>query len=122
MPRAIQIELDYCDKYIGVFISPFAYTYYLMFLCYHGLGQYVNRDRALRQLVDTVNDDERCGAFRHHSYNITGHCLLMAGCVDIARVMFLQSAQFRRSMRLPIFDNYNAAYKYLSLMLLNQIL
>ena len=116
VPRAIQTELDHCDPDFGVDVSPFTYAYYLMFLCYHGLGQYDDRDRALRQLADTVNDRERCGAFRHHSYNITGHCLLIAGCVDMARDMFLISAQFTHSRRLPIFDKYNAAYKYLSLM------
>ena len=59
VPRAIQIELDNCDPDVGVYISPFLYAYYLMFLCYHGLGQYDNRDCALRLLVDTVNDRER---------------------------------------------------------------
>ena len=56
VPRAIQIELDYCDQDFGLRISPFTYAYYLMFLCYHGLGQYDDRNRALRHLVDTVND------------------------------------------------------------------
>ena len=116
VPRAIQIELDHCDRRVAVRISPFTYSYYLMFLCFLGLGQYDDRDRALRQLVDTVNDKERCGVFRYHSYNIAGHCLLMAGCVDMARDMFLKSAQFTHSRRIPIFDKYNAAYKYLSLM------
>ena len=115
VPRAIQIEIDYCDPLIGVLISPFIYAYYLMFLCYHGLGQYDNRDRALRQLVDTVKDRERCG-FIHHSYNIAGHCLLMAGNVEMARNMFLESAQFTHRRRRPAYDKYNAAYKYLSLM------
>ena len=57
--RAIQIELYYSDCNIGVWLSPFTYAYYLMFLCYHGLCQFDNRDRALRQLVETVNDEER---------------------------------------------------------------
>ena len=114
VPRAIHIELDYCNPDIGVCISPFTYAYYLMFLCYHGLGQYDNRDRALRQLVDTVNDRERCSVFRHHSYNIAGHCMLMAGYLDMARNMFLESAQL--TQQYPVFDKYNAVYKYLSLM------
>ena len=116
LPRAIQVELYYSHKGIGVFISPFTYTYYLMFLCYHGLGQYDNRDRALRQLVDTVNDDERCSIAKHHSYNIAGHCLLMVGNVETARDMFLKSAQFTQSRQSPAIDKYNSAYKYLSLL------
>ena len=39
MPRAIQIELTHGDPRAGVRISPFTYAYYLMFLCYHGLGE-----------------------------------------------------------------------------------
>ena len=115
VPRAIQIELDHCDPSVDiVFISPFIYAYYLMFLCYHGLGQYDNRDRALRLLIDTVNDDERCGVHMHHSYNIAGHCLLMAGDVDMAWGMFLKSARFTHHA--PVLDKYNAAFKYLTLM------
>ena len=116
LPRAIQIQLQYCDPKWGIRISPFIYAYYLMFLCYHGLDQYDNRDRALRQLVDTVNDRERCGVYIDHSYNIVGHCMLMAGYVDMALNIFLESAQFTHSMPAPAFDKYNAAYKYLSLM------
>ena len=122
VPRAIQIELDHCDPRVGVVISPFTYAYYMMFLCYHGLGQYDNRDRALRQLVDTVTDRERCSALRHHSYNIAGHGMLMAGYVEMARVMFQRSAQFTHRMRPPVLDKYNTAYKYLSLMWSNEIL
>ena len=114
LPRAIQIELDYWDPSIGVWISPFTFGYYLMFLCYHGLGQYDNRDRALRQLVDTVSDIERSGAWKYHAYNIAGHCLLMARYVDMARDMFLRSARFTHQA--PVLDKYNAVYKYLSLM------
>ena len=117
VPRVIQIELDHCDPRLGVDISPFTYAYYLTFLCYHGLGQYDNRDRALRQLVDSVNDDERCGVFLYHSYNIVGHCLLIAGYVEMARDMFLGSVRYTQLG--PAFDKYNAAYKYLSLMWLN---
>ena len=114
VPRAIQIELDHCDPDIGVHISPFTYAYYVMFLCYHRLGQYESRDRALRQLVDTVNDRERCGLRRHHSFNIAGLCMLMAGYVEMARDMFLKSVRFTQPD--PVIDKYNAVYKYLSLM------
>ena len=116
LPSAIQVELCYCPEKFGVLISPFTYAYYLMFLCYHGLGQCDNRDRALRQLVDTVNDDERRCVVRFHSYNIAGHCMLMAGYVEMARELFLISAQFTHNLRSPVFDKYNSAYKYLSLM------
>ena len=114
VPRAIQIELDYCDPHLGVRISPFTYAYYLMFLCYHALCQYDNKDRALRLLVDTANDRERRGVRIHHSYNIAGHCLLIAGNLDMARYMFLKSARFTRPSNAR--DKYNAAHKYLSLM------
>ena len=118
VPRAIQIELDRCDPKTGVKISPFIYAYYLMFLCYHELGQHDNSDRALRQLVDTVSDSERSGVNVDNSYNIVGHCLLMSGYVDIARDMFLKSARFTHQA--PVIDKFNAAYKYLSLMWSNK--
>ena len=117
MPRAIQIEIDHCDPTCGVLTSPFTYTYYLMFLCYHRLGQYDNRDRTLRLLIDTVNDRKRCGLRRYHSYNIVGHCMLMAGYVEMARDMFLKSVRFIHTPSIScVLDKYNAAYKYLSLM------
>ena len=68
---AIQIELAHCDKNVGVYLSPFVFTYYLMFLNYHALHQYENRDRTLRQLFETVHNREQCEDFRWHSYNIT---------------------------------------------------
>ena len=116
LSSAIQVELCYCYKGFGVLISSFTYAYYLMFLCYHGLGQYGDRDRALRQLLDTVNDKERCSVIQYHSYNIAGHCLLMAGYVEMARNMFLESIWYTHSCLSPAFDKHNSAYKYLSLM------
>ena len=114
MPRAIQIELDYCDPDIGVIISPFTYSYYLMFLCYNGLGQYDNRDHALRQFMDTVNDKERCFLQRHHSYNIAGHCMLIAGNIDIALLLFIESANFTHELPGSVLDKYNSSYYFLS--------
>ena len=111
VPRAIQIELDLCDPTNAICISPFTYAYYLMFLCYHELGQYDNRDRALRQLVDTANDQERRGLYIYHSYNIAGHCLLISGNTDAARDLFLKSAHF--TQKSAIIDKENAAYHYL---------
>ena len=117
VPRAIQIELEHCDPKGGVHISPFTYAYYLMFLCYHGLGQYDNRNRVLPQLVDTVDDEERRSVFIEQSCNITGHCFLLAGNMEMARHMFLASARYTHSHhRSHVHDKYNAAYKYLSLM------
>ena len=94
VPVAFQIELTHCDKYVGVNLSPFVFTYYLMFLNYHALQQYENRDRALGQLIEAVNNREQCGSHRWHSYNITGHCLLYMGLYEQARDMFIRSYQF----------------------------
>ena len=113
VPRAIQIELNYCDPEMGILISPFTYAYYLMFLSYDGLEQYDNRDRALRQLIDTVNDNEKSTAFQNTECNITGHCLLMTGQLDMARDFFVRSAQISKRVS-SVFDKYNAAYIYLS--------
>ena len=115
VPRAIKIELIYCERGVGVRVSPFTYAYYLMFLCYHGLRQYDNRDRALRQLVDTVSDDSRCSVIRFQSYNIVGHCMLVAGYTEMARRMFLKSVQFSHGVH-PFVDKHNPAYFYLSCM------
>ena len=114
VPRAIQIELIYRDI-ASIYISPFIYAYYLMFLCHQGLGQYDNRDRALRQLVYAAIDTERSGYYRHHSYNIAGHCLLVAGHVDMARTLFLKSVQFSKWAG-HVWDKYNSANHYLSCM------
>ena len=94
VPAAIQIELTHCDKMYGVPLSPFVCAYYLMFLNYHALHQYENRDRALAQLKEAVNNPKQCGHFRYHSYNIAGHCLLYMGLREQARDMFIRSYQF----------------------------
>ena len=113
MPRAIQIELFNCTT--TVCISPFTFAYYLMFLCYQGLGQYDNRDWALSKLVDSVNNPQRCSTLAYHSYNIAGHCLLQAGQVDLARTLFLKSIEFTSNL-VKVLDNHNSAYHYLSYM------
>ena len=94
VPVAIQIELRHCYKRYGVHLSPFVCAYYLMFLNYHALQQYENRDRALCQLIETVKNPVQCGYIRHHSYNITGHCLLYMGLYEQARDMFIRSYRF----------------------------
>ena len=114
MPLAIQIELNHItDLLYGITItlSPFTCAHYLMFLCYHELGQYDNRDRALQQLKEVVNNRDQCGEGRHHSYNIAGHCLLMTGERDRARDMFNRSIQFTKGN--PMLDKYNAARSYI---------
>ena len=122
VPCAIQIEIDTSDPIPTIYnlpkmsISPFTYAYYLMFLCYHELRQYDNRDRALRQLVATLDDGSRCSVEIHHSYNVVGHCLLMAQDMETARKMFLLSAYFTRNKEHPLIDKHNAAYCYLSCM------
>ena len=113
VPRAIQIALLHCDPTIGVSISPFVYAYYLLFLSYHGLGQYDNRDCALRQLVDIAIGKKRCGLVKYHSYNIAGHCLLMVGHTEMARELFLNSAHYTHQLG-SVYDSYNPAYQYIS--------
>ena len=112
VPLAIQIELYFRNTYLNhIYLSPFTCLYYLLFLCYHELHQYDNRDRALRQLVDVTNNDKQCGQFYYHSYNIAGHCLLVAGEIDRARYMFSQS--FAITMLNPPMDKFNSAFWYL---------
>ena len=111
VPRAIQIEIFYSDPDFGIDFSPFTYAYYLMFICYHGLGQFDRRNNALRQLVDTVIDKERCCVLRQFSYNVTGSCLLFVGQTDTARDLFLKSIHCTHGTP---YDEYNSAYHYLS--------
>ena len=111
VPLAIHVELSFCDPVIGVDVSPFTFAYYLMFLCYHELRQYGDRDRALRLLVDVVNNLDQCGTFFYRSYNIAGHCLLLAGQRDRARKMFISSNKLAQMV--PPHDKYNPALHYL---------
>ena len=114
LPFAVQIELNHITDMtgvIGISLSQFTCAYYLMFLCYHELGQYDNRHRALQQLIEVANNPEQCGRTRHHSYNIAGHCLLMTGERDRALDMFNRSIQFARCNRMR--DKYNAARWYI---------
>ena len=113
LPTAVLVELSLCDENIGVFVSPFVFAYYLMFLCHHELHQFDDRDRALRLLLDTVSNPEQCGCGcqYHHSLNIAGHCLLLAGRRDRAREMFILSYQSTQTV--PPFHKYNSALLYL---------
>ena len=111
VPAAIQVELKHCDEDYGLFLSPFVCAYYLMFLNHCGLCQYDNRDRALRQVIDVVNNQEQRGHFRFHSYNIAGHCLLSVGETELAREMFMRS--YQHTLPHPTFHRHNSAEYYL---------
>ena len=113
VPLAIYVELFFCDENIpvGVPVSPFVFAYYLLFLCHHELHQYDDRHRALRLLVDTVNNPEQRGVLYHRSLNIMGHCLLLAGRRDRAREAFISSYQF--TQRNPPHHRFNSAVHYL---------
>ena len=111
VPAAIQIELTHCDHLLGLYLSPFVLTYYLMFLNYHALHQYESRNRALCQLIEAVNNPKQCGHFRYHSYNIAGHCLLYMGLYEQARDMFTRSYQFTSSQ--PRIHRLNSVRLYL---------
>ena len=117
VPCAIRIELFYLGNFRRFFVSPYTYAYYLMFLCYHGLGQYEFRDNALRQLAGTMlnRHEDRCSDEMHFSFNILGHCFLVAGQIDMARVSFETSIFCTRLMG-DFYDKYNSAY-HLSIIL-----
>ena len=109
LPSAVRVELSFCDEGLGVRVSPFVFAYYLMFLCHHELHQFDDRDRALRLLLDTVNNPEQCGPYC--ALNFAGHCLLLAGRRDRAREMFIKSYLFTKTR--PPLDKYNSALLYL---------
>ena len=119
LPLAIQIELYFCRvdglryTYDRVKLSPYVCSYYLRFLCYHELGQYENRDHALHQLIEVVNNRLQCGSRRDFSYNIAGYCLLVTGQIDRARDMFNRSLLFRMT-HAPLRENYSSANWYIT--------
>ena len=108
VPLAIQIELNFSleDDYA---FSPFTCAYYLQFLCYHRMQQYDNRHRALQQLIDVACNMEQCGD-PHFSLNIAGHCLLLVGRRDLARVFFYRSYMLLKSTP---YEKWNSAIWYL---------
>ena len=112
MPLAIQIEFRFYDSFFHVVqLSPYVCAFYLMFLCYHELGKYNERDRALRQLVDVANTPTQCGPHPHHALNITGHCLFLAGKITQARDFFKYSCEVCQHN--PPWDKHNSAMYYL---------
>ena len=113
MPLAIQIELLSHDHVVFPFmwLSPYVCAYYLMFLCYHELPQYDKRSQALRQLVDIVNNTNQSGPFHYKSWNITGHCLFLAGDTTQAHKFFIRS--YQHTLDIPPHDKYNSALHYI---------
>ena len=108
LPLGINIELYFSDRYI--MLTPFTCAYYLQFLCYHDMNQYVNRERALQQLDEASNDPQRIRSTQA-DINILGHCLLLAGKRVKARDMFELS--YTGTQRHPPWDKYNSALWYL---------
>ena len=115
LPLAFSIELNFCDSVINlIIVRPYICLYYLKFLCHHMLRQYGERDSTLRQLVDYVSNSDQCERdvlTLHHSYNITGHCLLMVGKPAEARDMFTRSYQYTETK--PPWNKYNSAQWYI---------
>ena len=111
VPLAIQIELYFLSLVPLIALSPFTCAYYLQFMCYHQTQQYQNRDRALQQLVEVAYNRDQSGNFPWHSFNIAGHCLLLAGRTAQAQDMFNLSYEIAQ-MR-PPFDRYTSALWYL---------
>ena len=109
VPLGIQIELYFCDL-VGVQLSPFTCIYYLQFLCYHEMGQYDDRDRALQHLTDVAYNMKQNGR-ELSSLNLAGHCLLIAGQKARAQIVFVRSDV--QGKMVPPYDKYNSAAWYL---------
>ena len=114
VPAAIQMELIHSTAG-AINISPFTVAYYLKFLCYHGLQRYDDRDHALRQLVEVVDNREKYGdnSIRHRAYNIAGYCLWSVGHTARARELFLKSCQVKILNDRQNENKNNAARHYL---------
>ena len=111
LPLAFQTEQYFCsNEYSTLYLSPYICAYYFMFLCYHELGQYENRDRALQHLLDFVSTNQT-ELFWYRNFNIAGNCLLIARRIDEAREMFVRSKE--RTRRFPAEDKRNSANWYI---------
>ena len=108
VPLAIQIELYFRGTQI-VWLSPFTCAYYLQFLCYHEMHQYDNRDHALQQLIEVGKNPKQHG-YPLTSFNIIGHCLLLAGRTVQARTILYWS--YMLSHKTPR-EKWNSAKWYL---------
>ena len=115
LPLAIQIEVYFSHVvFRRVRISPFTCLYYMLFLCYHELKQYCQRDRVFVELENIATDDLKNGHImnRHHAFNITGHCLLIAKQKDRALKMFKNSHD-DLTRKCPTVVQYNSAMWYM---------
>ena len=110
IPVGIQIEFHFSD--VAAILSPITCAYYLQFLCYHEMHQYDRRECALQQLMEVAYNYmyEPLGN-PVTTWNIAGHCLLLAGKRAQARDMFYRS--YTLSQRYPPLDKYNSAPWYL---------
>ena len=105
LPLAIQVEFQFWHyeesdellKFAQLPLSPYVCAYYLMFLCYHELRQYTERDRALDHLIEVAIDPFQHDPLPFVSLNIAGHCLLMAGKTREARIAFSFSRDLTNS-------------------------
>ena len=111
VPEAVQVELKHCNKYYGVYLSPFVCAYYLMFRNYYGLRQYDNMHCALRQLIDAVFDPEQHENLIYHSYNIAGHCLMLIG--ETVQALDLFKLSYETTLINPAHHPLNSANYYL---------
>ena len=94
LPLAMKIEHHFVSTSMySFYVSPYTCAYYLLFQCYHELGQYDSRDGVLKQLLDDVDILQQCdsGFNVYHSLNIVGHCLLTTGQREQAREIFRKS-------------------------------
>ena len=114
LPLGIQIEQYFSNylKCVNVTLPPYACAYYLMFLCYHELGQFDNRDCVLRQLTDIFINGEQVGV-SHNTFNIAGHCYLITGEIDTARSMFIWSRMCTSYFEASFLERFNSATWYL---------
>ena len=109
VPLAIQIELYFLCPGMVLQVSPFTCAYYLQFLCYHRMQMYDNRDRALQQLIEVVNNIAQNG-IPWTPLNIAGHCLFLVGRKVQAREMFYRSYIYTQS---DGYEKWNSAMWYL---------
>ena len=87
LPLGIQIDF-FCDHMI--YLSPTVCACYLKFMCYHKMNQFDRREFALQQLIQEMTNPEQ-PVIGIYDANIVGHCLLLAGKIDTARVLFFAS-------------------------------
>ena len=108
LPLGIQIELYF--SYLILRLSPTVCACYLKFMCYHKMNQFDRREFALQQLIQEMTNPEQ-PVIGIYDANIVGHCLLLAGKIDTARVLFFGS--YIATHKHPFFHKHNSALWYL---------